>query len=89
MDEYVKREDAYQAAGLIALASVDHEITCGKVKQIMDNIPAANVVKLRSCNTCEYYEGVHHVSGHAPCSFWKIGCVMWNDFCSRWEEENV
>ena len=37
------------------------------------------------CCECKYYVGVHGVMGHAPCSFWKIGGVLWNDFCSRWE----
>lgn len=45
MDEYIKREDACYAAGLIALASVDREITCGEVQQIMNSIPAADVVE--------------------------------------------
>ena len=35
------------------------------------------------CNKCKFYEGVHNVMGHAPCSLWKIGGVMWNDYCSR------
>jgi len=39
------------------------------------------------CNQCRYYEGVHGVQGHAPCSFWGIGGVMWNDYCSRHERE--
>ena len=36
------------------------------------------------CNKCKYYEGVHNIAGHAPCSFWNIGGVMWNDYCSRY-----
>lgn len=39
------------------------------------------------CNQCRYYEGVHGVQGHAPCSFWKLGGVLWNDYCSRYEKE--
>lgn len=35
------------------------------------------------CNKCKFYEGVHNVMGHAPCSLWKIGGVMWNDYCSH------
>lgn len=35
------------------------------------------------CNKCKFYEGVHNTIGHAPCSFWNIGGVMWNDYCSR------
>lgn len=44
------------------------------------------------CNKCKFYEGVHNVMGCAPCSFWGIGGVMWNDYCSRfnlWEESEV
>lgn len=39
------------------------------------------------CNHCRYYEGVHGVQGHAPCSFWGIGGVLWSDYCSRFEKE--
>ena len=35
------------------------------------------------CNQCIYYEGVHNVQGHAPCSFWHSGGVLWNDYCSH------
>lgn len=38
------------------------------------------------CNKCKFYEGVHYVQGHAPCSFWNIGGVMWNDYCSRFSQ---
>ena len=38
------------------------------------------------CNQCRYYEGVHDVLGHAPCSWWETGSVLWNDYCSRFEE---
>ena len=44
------------------------------------------------CNKCKFYEGVHNVMGHAPCSLWKISGVMWNDYCSRfnlWKESEV
>ena len=40
------------------------------------------------CNRCYYYEGVHNVQGHAPCSKWNIGGVLWNDYCSRFKTEN-
>lgn len=45
MAEYIKREDAYNAAGLIALLSVDRKITCGEVQKIMNSIPNADVVE--------------------------------------------
>lgn len=88
MAEYIKKNDAYTAAGFMAAASADRELTCGEIKQIIDNIPVADVVERKSCNTCQYYEGVHNVAGLAPCSFWNIGAVMWNDFCLRWKGEN-
>ena len=39
------------------------------------------------CNQCRYYDGVHGVQGHAPCSFWGIGGVLWSDYCSMFEKE--
>ena len=47
--------------------------------------PAADVVPVRKCNECNHYDGVKRIPGHAPCSFWKIGGVLWNDYCSRWD----
>ena len=39
------------------------------------------------CNMCKHYQGVHGVAGHAPCAFWKIGGVLWNDMaCNRFEK---
>ena len=35
------------------------------------------------CNHCEHYEGVHGYQGHAPCTFWHSGGVLWNDYCSH------
>ncbi len=37
------------------------------------------------CNQCKYYEGVHNVQGHAPCSFLKCGGVLWDWHCSNYE----
>lgn len=39
--------------------------------------------KTLMCNQCKYYEGVHNVQGHAPCSYWKSGGVLWNWYCSQ------
>ena len=41
---------------------------------------------LRICCNCECYEGVHECHGNAPCLFWGIKGVMWNDFCSRFKK---
>lgn len=38
------------------------------------------------CNQCKYYMGVRGVKGHAPCSKWGIGGVLWNDSCIQFEE---
>ena len=39
----------------------------------------------RRCNKCKYYEGVHNIMGHAPCSYHKIGGVLWDWYCSQFE----
>lgn len=68
MAEYINREDAYYAAGLIALSSVDRKITCGEVQRIMNSIPNADVVERKrgkwihfsrsdECSVCGYDTG--------------------------------
>ena len=44
-----------------------------------------NDTKPHRCDLCKYYEGVHDCQGHAPCNLRKIGFVIWNDQCPRWE----
>ena len=39
------------------------------------------------CNECKYYQGVHGVMGHAPCSKWNVGGVLYNDYCSKAERK--
>lgn len=39
-------------------------------------------MKMGQCNQCKYYEGVHCVQGHAPCSFLNIN-VFGDDHCSH------
>lgn len=41
--DYISREDAKNAAALIALTSAKREMTCGEVKRIMEDIPPAEV----------------------------------------------
>ena len=53
--------------------------------EYIKTLPSAQPER-KMCNLCKYYEGVHRVQGHAPCSFWKIGGVMYDDYCSRWEK---
>lgn len=38
------------------------------------------------CNECKYYDGVHGVQGHAPCKFWGLGAVLWDDSCRRFKQ---
>lgn len=40
----------------------------------------------KQCNHCKYYCGVHNAQGHAPCLMWHAGGVLWNEYCSRFEE---
>ena len=35
------------------------------------------------CGKCRHYQGNHDVPGCAPCGFWGIGAVMWDDYCKR------
>lgn len=44
-----------------------------------------DAVPVVRCNRCKHYEGVHGVPGCAPCAFWGIGAVMWDDYCKRGE----
>ena len=50
-----------------------------------DIIPSAQPER-KTCNLCKYYKGVHRVQGFAPCDYWKIGGVLYDDYCSRWEK---
>lgn len=55
----------------------------------IEDAPTVEFPKAKhECNDCKYYEGVR-CPGHAPCSFWHIGAVMWNDYCSRWEKKKT
>lgn len=42
-------------------------------------------VPIVRCGKCRHYQGNHDVPGCAPCDFWGIGAVMWDDFCKRGE----
>ena len=54
-----------------------------EVYNFLNNIPIE--ASLLKCNECKYYEGVHKVQGHAPCSYHTIGGVMWDWHCSQFE----
>ena len=56
-----------------------------EIKKDIEQLPTIDAVQVVRCNQCKHYEGVHGVQGNAPCAFWGIGGVMWDDFCKRGE----
>lgn len=69
-----------------------HEIGRRERDDIVDAIeyaPTIDAVEVVRCGKCRHYQGNHDVPGCAPCDFWGIGGVMWDDFCKRgemWDE---
>ena len=69
-----------------------HEIGRRERDDIVDAIeyaPTIDAVEVVRCGKCRHYQGNHDVQGCAPCDFWGIGGVMWDDFCKRgemWDE---
>lgn len=52
-------------------------------------LPDCPLREVTRCGKCRHYQGNHDVPGCAPCDFWGIGAVMWDDFCKRgemWDE---
>lgn len=61
---------------------------CNIFEDMIRDTPTAKSDKPSGkCNKCKYYEGVHNVQGHAPCSYHNIGGVLWNWYCSQFEEQ--
>lgn len=59
-----------------------------EVKEAVKNLPPSPSISQEPqihCNKCKHYQGVHDVQGHAPCSYWKSGSVLWNEYCSHAE----
>lgn len=53
-------------------------------------LPDCPLREVTRCGECRHYQGNHDVPGCAPCDFWGIGAVMWDDYCSRgerWKDE--
>ena len=69
-------EDYYKA---IKEISVEHSTA--------DRLIILNGTPLPSCNRCKYYDGLHNIQGHAPCNYHKIGGVLWDWYCSQFEQE--
>ena len=68
-----------------------HGITRETLKNAIEALKAQEPVspnkEQHQCNKCEFYQGVHNVMGHAPRSFWDIGGVMWDDYCSHFSHD--
>lgn len=69
-----------------------HEIGRRERDDIVDAIeyaPTIDAVEVVRCGKCRHYQGNHDVPGCAPCDFWGIGAVMWDDYCKsgeRWDK---
>lgn len=66
------------------------EMTIRRLLAVMSD-DEVKTIDLVRCNECKFYEGVHGCMGHAPCSYWNVGGVLWNDYCSYGErrEDNA
>lgn len=56
-----------------------------KAEEKIEDAPTIDAVEVIRCGKCRHYQGNHDVPGCAPCAFWGIGGVMWDDFCKRGE----
>ena len=59
----------------------------GKFVAKYGRLPDCPLREVTRCGKCRHYQGNHDVQGCAPCDFWGIGAVMWDDYCSRGEVE--
>ena len=59
----------------------------GKFVAKYGRLPDCPLREVTRCGKCRHYQGNHDVQGCAPCDFWGIGAVMWDDFCGRGEVE--
>lgn len=56
-----------------------------QLRKDLRDLPSVQLEGIR-CNECKYYQGVHGAMGHAPCSYWNSGGVMWDWCCSQGEK---
>ena len=75
---------------LLMLPSYPPKYKCELSKETVDYYHQCDldIVPVVRCNQCKFYEGVHDAPGCAPCAFWGIGAVMWDDFCKRGERND-
>ena len=73
-----------QALCYYALNQKDKSVTPNDIMRFPSAEPPSQ--QIIRCNNCKFYEGVHGVLGHAPCTYWGLGGVMYNDYCSRGEK---
>lgn len=59
-----------------------------KLNDAIANASTIDAVEVVRCGKCRHYQGNHDVPGCAPCAFWGIGEVMWDDFCKRGERND-
>lgn len=77
-------EEVCEECNLYGTTGTDHcEADC--VRTAIEALEQEPKTEPNRCNQCKYYEGVHNVQGHAPCSFLKCGGVLWDWHCSNYE----
>lgn len=95
MSDLIDRQEVIDALDIVINKGIKnkyfnvHLLTAEAMKEYILARPSAQQEIIR-CIDCKYYEGVHNIQGHAPCTYWKSGGVLWNWFCSqaeRWEDE--
>lgn len=86
MTRPIDAEILFEKVGNIKPKNKSEYELLGKFMNMITNSPTVERPH-GECNQCRYYEGVHGVQGHAPCSFWGIGGVLSSDYCSRFEKE--
>lgn len=94
IDELNNRIEAAIKWGVNAIADRDAETklraeqavaTFCEASLTVKKMPTIDAVPVVRCNQCKHYDGVNGVPGCAPCAFWGIGAVMWDDYCKRGE----
>ena len=85
--ELIRKQTVLNMIDNVQFGNITHKLS--QLHEAVHNLPPVDAVEVVRCNQCKHYEGVHGVSGNAPCAFWGIGAVMWDDFCKRgemWDE---
>lgn len=90
LDALVQDEHAFAENGIVMSSWQDRAKRIDAIREAIALLKAQEPVSPNGeqyqCNKCKFYQGVHNVMGHAPCSFWNIGGVMWDDYCSHFSK---